>query len=86
MEPRGSELLRRLRCVRHYFLTKSIVSCTLVFSRAAEKSETASCIFDPCSFSGCSDSALEMLHSRRHEKLGGCNSLQRQADILEEVQ
>lgn len=50
------------------FLTKSIVSCNLVFSRVAEKSETASCISDPCSFGGCSGSALKMLHSRRHER------------------
>jgi hypothetical protein len=54
-------------CMCNYFLTKSIVSGNPVALRFAGTSETASCIYHPCSFGGCSGSALEVLHDRRLE-------------------
>jgi hypothetical protein len=39
-------------CICNYFLTKSIFSGDPVALRVAEKSETASCIYHPCSFGG----------------------------------
>ena len=54
-------------CICNYFHTKSIVSGNPVALRVAGTSETASCIYHPCSFGDCSGSALEVLHNRRLE-------------------